>query len=177
MDANYLVSKYNMVPHPEGGFYVETFRSDTNVSIDSEDGQTLQRPASTAIYFLMVPGNISRFHRIKSDEIWHFYGGGSMTVVELIDPPELKDDGTSTLGYKTTVLGTNLSENESVQYVVKKDTWFGSFPNDGSDYSFVGCTVSPGFVFDDFELASREKLLLQYPSARDMILKLTEGLP
>lgn len=170
MDAKYLVSKYNMVAHPEGGFYVETFRSDTNISITSDDGtSSIHRPASTAIYFLMIPGNISRFHRIKSDEVWHFYGGGSMTVVELLE------DGSQ--GYKATVLGSNQLKDELVQYVVKRDTWFGSFPNEGSDFSFVGCTVSPGFMFEDFELASREKLLNSHPFAQDMIIKLTEGLP
>lgn len=182
IDSNFLIEKYQMLPHPEGGFYVETFRSDCEVQLlVSQGGDNVHseqprkdvtistRPASTAIYFLVVPGNISRLHRIKSDEIWHFYLGGPMTVIELLE------DGSG--AFKATSLGSNITAGEVVQYVVKKDTWFGSFPNVGTEFSFVGCTVSPGFVFEDFELASRSKLLALYPAAVDIIVKLTEGLP
>lgn len=158
-----LIERYNMQEHPEGGFYVETFRSD--VVVQTNHGP---RSASTAIYFLVSGANISRLHRIKSDEVWHFYLGGPITVVEL-DPMT----GTA----KSTILGTNLSMNQLVQYTVKANTWFGSYPSNSDDYSFVGCTVAPGFDFADFELGSREKLLQEYPQAADMIIKMTEGLP
>ncbi len=168
ISANELIAQYNMQRHPEGGFYVETFRSDILVKTD-RDGVLIDRPASTAIFFLIMPGNISRFHRIQSDEVWHFYLGGPMTVVELLE------DGSGL--FKQTVLGTNISNGEVITYVVKKNTWFGSFPNESSDYSFVGCTVSPGFVFDDFELGSRARLLESHPNSADIIHKMTEGLP
>ena len=165
-----LIQKYNMQPHPEGGFYVETFRSATNV--DTEKGP---RSASTAIYFLMCENNISRLHRIVSDEVWHFYLGCSITVVELTE------DG----GYKTTVLGSNIAgpnASEVVQYVVKGGTWFGSFPNiepGSDDCSFVGCTVSPGFEFSDFEMGSNALLSKAFPiaAASGIIDKMTVGLP
>lgn len=166
-----LINKYFMQPHPEGGFYAESFRS--QCVVQTEKGP---RSASTAIYFLMCKGSISRLHRIVSDEVWHFYLGKSITVLELIN---------ETGGYKTTVLGPNISAGEVVQYVVKGGTWFGSYPNlDTNDerdslYSFVGCTVSPGFEFSDFELGSNAQLIADFPKAAadGVIDKLTVGLP
>lgn len=165
-EYDYLIKRYSMIEHPEGGFYVETFRSDINVEVKLNSQDVVIRPASTCIYFLIVSGNFSRLHRIKSDEVWHFYLGGPMTVVEI-------DEN----GCRETILGNNIEKGEIVQYCVKRDTWFGSFPNEGTSYSFVGCSVSPGFVYEDFELASRSKLLEEFPNSRDMIIKLTEGLP
>lgn len=166
-----LIKRYGMLPHPEGGYYAETFRSQVNVQ--TEKGP---RSASTAIYFLMSPGNISRLHRIVSDEVWHFYLGHSITVVEL-------DDATG--NYKSTILGNNILNGEVVQYTVKGGTWFGSFPNMEENesnkdvFSFVGCTVSPGFDFADFEMGSNAALSEAYPlAAKDGIIgKLTVGLP
>lgn len=90
-----------------------------------------------------------------------------MTVVELIDGEA-----------KCTTLGQDVLNGQLVQYTVRKGTWFGSFPNEGSAYSFVGCTVAPGFEFEDFELgSSREKLLREFPDAEELVVKLTEGLP
>eukprot|EP00938_MAST-03A_sp_MAST-3A-sp1_P002747 g2747.t1 len=159
-----LVKKFNMKAHPEGGFYAETYRSPHKVK--SSYGE---RSASTAIYFLITPGSVSRLHRIKADEVWHFYLGGPMTVLELNE-----SDGSM----KKTVLGSNvLSSSETVQYTVKANTWFGSYPNPGTSFSFVGCTVSPGFEFEDFELASRSALVAKFPKYKDEIHKLTIGLP
>ena len=172
-----------MKAHPEGGFYVETYRSPHEVK--SSYGA---RRASTAIYFLITPGSVSRLHRIKADEVWHFYLGGPMTVLELNESDgNMKKTGTYaslshsplfTTKRKHTVLGSNiLSSSETVQYTVKANTWFGSYPNPGTSFSFVGCTVSPGFEFEDFELASRSALVAKFPKHKDEIHKLTVGLP
>lgn len=118
--------------------------------------------ASTAIYFLVLQKNVSRLHRIKYDEVWHFYLGGPLVVVELVDG-----------GYRETVLGQNIFEAERVQHVVRGGTWFGCFPKPGTYFSFVGCTVAPGFEFRDFELGDRAKLTAEFPAARDVIEKLT----
>jgi len=158
-----LVEKYHMKPHPEGGFYAETYRAISTVT--SSYGT---RAAGTAILFLITPGSVSRLHRLASDETWHFYLGGPMTVVELSDAGVLKK----------TVLGSDvLGGEQRVQYTVKAGTWFGSYPNKGSPFSFVGCTVAPGFEFDDFELASQAKLLGKYPQHSEEIKLLTKGLP
>jgi len=164
----FLIEKYKMQPHPEGGYYVESFRSDQEILVNNN--QT--RKASTAIYFLINKTSVSRMHRIKSDEIWHFYMGKSMSVIELD-----KASG----GFKRTILGSDIMNGEVVQYTVKAGTWFGSHPNlegdtDEDAFSFVGCTVAPGFEFADFELGSKKELLEEYPNATDMINKLTVGL-
>jgi len=127
-----------------------------------------------AIYFLVTPGKCSRLHRIKSDEVWHFYLGGPLTVVELLD-----DDNENPI--RKTVLGQNILEDHVLQHVVRRDTWFGCYNDDNVEYSLVGCTVAPGFDFKDFELASRQVLLsksnYQSKEAQDIITLLTEGLP
>ena len=107
----------------------------------------------------MCEDHVSRLHRIRSDEVWHFYKGSAIKIVELIAD-----------GFKETELGPDL-----LQYIVPANTWFGSYPIDV--YSFVGCTVSPGFDFADFELGSRSKLTAEFPKASTIIEKLTIGLP
>ena len=156
-----LKEKYDMQEHPEGGFFKETYRGEERIS--SSYGE---RNSSTAIYFLITPGSVSRLHRIRADEVWHFYLGGPMTIVELVDGAA-----------RCTTLGRDVLNDELVQYTVRAGTWFGSFPNEGTAFSFVGCTVAPGFEFQDFELGSRAKLLEGFPDAKDLVLKLTEGLP
>jgi predicted cupin superfamily sugar epimerase len=153
-----LIAFYNLLPHPEGGFYAETYRSDYQSVKDNE--QTLC--ASTGIYFLVIPATVSRLHKIKYDEMWHFYLGGPLIVVELVN-------GT----YKETLLGSDVFSGQVVQYVVKGNTWFGCYPADGSSFSFVGCTVAPGFEFRDFILGERHQLLIDFPAAANVIHKLT----
>ena len=173
VDASYLIQKFSLLPHPEGGFFRESFRSTSNVTTVSRSiSNELLEPnksASTAIYFLVVPGNVSRLHKIVSDEVWHFYLDGSLNIIELCDDNDSM--------FKLTRLGSDIVAGEIPQYVVKGDTWFGCYPDDDVEYSFVGCTVAPGFEFVDFELGSREKLLIEFPGASEVINKLTEGLP
>lgn len=135
-----IIEKNALQPHPEGGFYKETYRSEVEVTTVIK-GKECKRKASTAIIFLICDGNVSRLHRIEADEIWHFYSGGALTVVEV-------DDVALTVK-KTIVNATN------PQYTVKRGVWFGSYCEPGVPFSFVGCTVAPGFEFEDFELADR----------------------
>ena len=163
-----IVLKNDMQPHPEGGFFKETYRSDTRVQVTQADGSIIERSAATAIMFLITGSNVSRLHRIKSDEIWHFYGGAPLVVVEM---------DASTLHITHTRIGRNVLEGEVVQYCVPAGKWFGSY-SEGT-YSFVGCTVSPGFEFSDFELASSEQLrgaFAAVPAAAAIIDKLCVGL-
>lgn len=179
-----LIDRFTLSHHPEGGFYRETYRSEQNVTlVETSSSVPKQRSANTAIYFLICPGHLSRLHRIQSDEVWHFYLGSPLKVVEVgHEFPSM---------FKETVLGQDIFNGQLVQYTVKGGTWFGCYPADdlqdttanaaedasGHIYSFVGCTVAPGFDFSDFELASRAKLLEEYPKASDVIIKLTHGLP
>jgi predicted cupin superfamily sugar epimerase len=162
-----LIKKYDMQPHPEGGYYKETYRSEVEVETDKGI-----RSASTAIKFLVTKESVSRLHRIESDEVWHFYAGSPLTIVEL-DADSQKSNQT-----KLTQLGSSDSDDPSCvqQYVVKGGTWFGSFPTEGSEWCLVGCTVSPGFDFRDFEMADPEELRAQFPDALGIIEKMTIGL-
>jgi len=160
MTAEDLVKKYEMLPHPEGGWYKETYRSEEQVN-----GSTLperfsgNRSLSTAIYFLMEKGNFSGFHRIKSDECWHFYAGQTLLIYVIDNVGKLE----------IVKLGNNIELGERFQYVVPANYWFASRPADESEFSFVGCTVAPGFDFADFELAFADTLFLQYPQHKLVI--------
>ena len=155
-----LTSIYDLQPHPEGGFYKRSYCS-TGVILDSNQNDKFkgQRYFSTAIYYLLPHGARSKLHRIASDEMWHFYMGGPMTIIEI-----------SPLGtVKHTILGSNIKQGHKLQHVVPAGTWFGSLPNEGTAYSFVGCTVSPGFDFADFEMGDKQVLLAQFPHCKEIM--------
>jgi hypothetical protein len=154
-----LVRTYALKAHPEGGSFAETYRAAGRTPTPSGD-----RPFSTAICFLLRRGEVSRLHRIKSDETWHFYSGGPLTVAEIAP------DGRT----RETTLGRDLAAGQTFQHVVPAGRWFGAFPAPGAEFSFVGCTVAPGFDFADFELARRGELLALFPGAAGLITRLTE---
>jgi uncharacterized protein len=154
--VNELISQYQLIPHPEGGYFRETYRARATLP---GTGRSL----STAIYYLLPEGQRSLLHRIGADEVWHFYLGDPLLVIEL------QPEGPA----KVTRLGRDPGKGELLQHVVPAGTWFGSMPAPGSKFSFVGCTVAPGFEFSDFELGEREALLTQFSEARDHVLALT----
>lgn len=159
-----LIDRYSLQPHPEGGWYAETYRSDLRIPVlSSEHGSNAERNCSTAIYFLLESGNFSAFHRIRSDECWHFYAGGPLDIYEFTESGQLI----------ITPLGADLKNGSIFQYVVKAGRWFASRPANGTEFSFVGCTVSPGFDFADFELADSAKLTARYPQYSSVIHELT----
>lgn len=160
MNLESLVKNFSLEPHPEGGFYRETYRSP--LSVDTPNGR---RSASTAIYFLLTAKQKSHLHRIRSDEVWHFYGGGPLTVYEL------HPDGRQV----ETILGPNIEAGQKLQHVVPAGCWFGSTPCEGTSFSLVGCTVAPGFDFRDFEMGKRDDLIAAFPKARDLIDLMTES--
>ena len=155
MDINSIINKLKLEPHPEGGFYSETYRSD--ITIPGRDRQLM-----TSIYFLLSSENVSRFHRIKSDELWFYHAGSPLVVHTLAN-------GT----HKETIVGSNIIDNELPYFLVPKDTIFGSTVLNKNSYSLVSCVVSPGFDFKDFELFSEEQLLVDFPDHQDIIKKLT----
>jgi uncharacterized protein len=163
MNAKELVTQYNLLPHPEGGWYRETYRSNESIPSNAlPERFTAERAFSTAIYFLLEEGNFSAFHRIKSDECWHFYAGDPLLIYVI------GKDGL----LETIELGNNISKGQFFQYVVPANCWFASRPAPGSSFCFVGCTVSPGFDFADFELAGTNELAGLYPSHKDIIATL-----
>ncbi len=158
LTAKEIIEQYQLLPHPEGGWFKETYRSSEIIKAEALPARfTGDRALSTAIYFLLEQGNFSAFHRIKSDECWHFYGGGRLNVY-IIHP-----DGK----LEIVPLGNNIGEY--FQWVVPAGCWFASCPAKETSFSFVGCTVSPGFDFADFELAEAEQLSASYPHLADTI--------
>jgi uncharacterized protein len=163
-DSRYWIEKLALEPHPEGGYFRQTYRADFSIPQNAlPPGFTGARPASTAIYFLLEGENFSAFHRLRSDELWHFYIGGALTV------HMIERDGS----YSEIQVGNNPERAEVLQAVVKAGCWFASRVRDPSTYALVGCTVSPGFDFADFELAKRHELADRYPQHRNLIEKLT----
>jgi len=161
MTAQYYIEHLQLQPHPEGGYYKETYRSAGSIAADYlPENVSGDRSYSTAIYFLLQQGDFSAFHRIKSDECWHFYDGGTLLIHVLHQNGE----------YSCTRLGKNIHEGEVFQYVVPAGAWFASEP--ASFFTLVGCTVAPGFDFADFEMANREALGLQFPMHRELISRL-----
>lgn len=164
LNVDSIIKYYNLLPHPEGGYYNESYKADTIYSINFEDGKNYQRSSSTAIYYLLTNKDISVFHRIKSDEIWHFYSGNTLIIYEI-------DKNGRLIEHK---LGKNLEKNESFQIVIKAGNWFAAGLEDKKGYCLSGCTVSPGFEFADFEMAKKEELLKEYPRHSEIIKRFSK---
>jgi uncharacterized protein len=161
-DPVYWIERLNLTPHPEGGFYRQTYSAD--LILDDLPSQfSGSRAASTAIYFLLEGADFSALHRLRSDELWHFYAGRRLSV-QVISP-----EGE----YSEILLGSNPEAGESFQAVVTAGCWFGSRLADETSFALVGCTVAPGFDFADFELANRDDLIAMYPQHRRLIAELT----
>lgn len=164
MSVQDIIAHYQLEPHPEGGFYKQSYASVLMLPQDALENQFAgSRPASTAIYFLLPQAVFSAFHRIKSDELWHHYAGGTL-LIHVIYPNGV---------YQQLKLGSILEDGEAFQQVVPAGTWFASEPVANADFCLVGCTVSPGFDFRDFELADRVQLMGDHPQHRELICRLT----
>jgi uncharacterized protein len=158
-NAQYWIEQLGLSAHPEGGFYRATYKSDLTIAHSALPRSFHgDRSASTAIYFLLAGNDFSAFHRIASDEVWHFYAGNTL-VVYVIDPEGNRSE---------LQLG-----DRAFQGVVKAGCWFASRLKDPGGFALVGCTVAPGFEFADFELAARSELIGRYPAHRKLIEELT----
>ncbi len=163
LTAEQLIIQYQLQSHPEGGYYVQTYCSEEKIAAEALPSQFEgPRYFSTAIYFLLEGKQFSAFHRIKSDELWHFYSGISLHIYVLY-----KDGRGEVLK-----LGNDPANGYFFQQVVKAGCWFASKPVRENSFSFVGCTFSPGFDFKDFEIADKKELLLQFPDYADWIFQL-----
>lgn len=155
-----IINKLDLLPHPEGGFYRETYRSKGIITEESLSPEISgSRNYATCIYFLLTSENFSGFHRIKQDEQWHFYKGSPLRI-HVIDPSGQ---------YKQHTLSHEMDRNEYPQLVIEAGNWFASSVVEPNSYSLVGCTVAPGFDFNDFELATRAQLLKLYPNHEALI--------
>jgi len=160
--ANYYIKKLQLIKHPEGGYFREVYRAAEMITIDAPK-KNLKRNVSTSIYFLLEGSQISKFHRLKSDELWHFYDGSSVKVYVIDEKGKLTE----------IILGKKTEDGEVFQTVIKKNNWFAAELINKRFYTLIGCTVSPGFDFSDFELANREYLLEIFPTHKNLISKFT----
>jgi predicted cupin superfamily sugar epimerase len=163
-NAQYWIDRLSLSPHPEGGHYRVTYQSALTIVQDALPSAFHgNRSASTAIYFLLAQKDFSAFHRIASDELWHFYIGSAL-IVYVIDPAG---------NYSELHLGDAFEAGEVFQAVVKAGCWFASRLKNPAGFALIGCTVAPGFDFADFELAKRSDLAATYPRHRKLIEELT----
>jgi predicted cupin superfamily sugar epimerase len=156
------IERLQLRRHPEGGWFRETYRSAEQIAgtaLPSRFGE--DRASSTAIYFLLERDDFSALHRLKQDEVWHFYDGSPLTL-HVIDPAG---------DYSTIILGRDRPVEQALQAVVRAGWLFGATVEGA--YSLVGCTVSPGFDFADLEMPGREELCRKYPQHGEIIRRLT----
>lgn len=162
--ADEIKALLHLVPHPEGGQFIQTYRSEEMIARESlAPRYPGARSVGTAIYYLLEPGTFSELHRLRSDEIFHFYLGDPVEMLQLWP------DGSA----KALMLGSDLSKGMIPQALVPKQVWQGSRLMAGGRFALLGCTVAPGFEYEDYERGCREDLLKHYPNSAEMIEALT----
>jgi uncharacterized protein len=159
MTAEKIIEKLNLVTHPEGGFYRETYRAEKLITLD--DGRI--RNAGTSIYYLLKDADKSHFHKVSSDELWLFHLGQPLEIVVITVDENIE----------TKILGNRLDMGEEPQVIIKANTWFAARVKDEKGFALVTCTVAPGFDFDDFELGNKNKLIKLFPNLKTEIEKLS----
>lgn len=152
--AQYFIQKLQMQPHPEGGFYKETYRSENVVKNDDDKDRNI----STAIFFLLENQQKSHLHKIKSDELWFHHQGQTLEIISI-------QNG----ALHTIYLGTDLDAGEVLQATIPANVWFASKVKNQNGFALVSCTVAPGFDFEDFKMAKKADLFIQFPNLTDII--------
>ena len=164
LSADYWINHLELEEHPEGGYFRETHRSIESVPADALPGRYGgARRMSTSIYFLIKGDRPSRFHRLKSEEIWHFYTGAAVTIHII--------NAAGTLSHLR--LGPDPERGQVFQGIIHAGYWFAAEVDDPDGYALIGCTVAPGFEFDDFEMGDRATLIAAYPDHKDVVSRLT----
>jgi predicted cupin superfamily sugar epimerase len=165
MTPEYLIKKLNLEPlKREGGYFYQTYRSSQTIKKEFfKNRYNHDKCLKTAIYYLLTPDTKSRLHRLKTDEIYHFYSGDPVLMI-LIYP----DDRLEKI-----ILGNRIDKNEIPQFRVPSDTWQGSLLLPDGRYALMGTTMSPGFDFSDYEEPDRNGLLKKFPAEKELITKLT----
>jgi len=163
MNAEYWIRGLDLQPHPEGGYFRETYRADVQIREGClGDEFAASRSVSTAIYYLLESSDFSAFHRIRSDEIWHHYAGSPLTIHLLLQ------DGS----HQERHLASVLDGAACPQVVIPRATWFAATANEPASYALVGCTVAPGFDFEDFEIGRIHDLIREFPNHTQLIKNL-----
>jgi uncharacterized protein len=163
-DADFWINHLQLNKHIEGGWYDEAYRSDLMLQKEQLPSSfSDKRNISTHIYFLLEKKEFSAFHRIKSDELWHFYAGDPLIIYEIGRDGKMKKH----------LLGNDPGKGQSLFCVIQGGNWFASKVMDGGEYGLAGCTVAPGFDFNDFELAEKNDLNNAYPQYAELISQMT----
>lgn len=165
-NASFWIQHLKLSKHIEGGRFSEVYKSALKLStaqLPPNFPTNANRHACTHIYFLLERNQFSALHRIKSDELWHFYAGDSLVIYEIEKSGKLNKH----------VLGNDLEKGQQLFTYVKAGSWFGASLPKESEYSLVGCTVSPGFDYADFEMAERENMQNEFPQHSELIKALT----
>lgn len=163
-NVDYLIKVLGLQPHPEGGYFKEIYRSSGEINSESLDSRYVgNRNYATSIYFLLTSDTFSAFHKINQDEIWHFYDGSPIKIHMISETGD----------YSNVIVGKNLKQGEKLQFVVPGGYWFAANVINNNDYSLVGCTVSPGFDFKDFQLAKRNDLIKMFPQHKNILTQFT----
>jgi len=159
-----IIEQLQLQKHPEGGYFKEIYRSEESIHQNALPKRYLgARNISTFIYFMLTENDISAFHRIKSDEIWHHYMGDDVELLLINASGELERH----------LLGKGLKQGALPQVVIPKDHWFAGRVVPGGSYCLMGCTVAPGFDFEDFELADRAALTQEFPDLEETVVEFT----
>jgi len=162
--AEYWIDKLGLKRHQEGGYFTESYRSDESHSSTCLPARyKSDRSFGTAIYFLLKERSFSAFHRLQSDETWHFYTGSPIEIFVLTNAGDLEHF----------LIGNNPEAGEVFQLTISRGQWFAARLVNQSSFGLIGCTVAPGFQFDDFELAERKKLAAKFPRHSQLICELT----
>ncbi|GKX31006.1 cupin [Vallitalea longa] len=149
-DAEYFIDKLELIPHVEGGYYRELYKNTK---------QTSDRSLSTTIYYLLKSGQVSKFHKLTSDEIWFYHYGAPLTIHMI----------TSNGEYCNSILGLDIEKNQQPQIIVPAGTIFGAEITDNDTFGLVSCMVSPGFDFNDFHMYTSDELIEEYPMHENII--------
>jgi hypothetical protein len=160
-----IIQLFQLQPHPkEGGFFRETYRSEEQIAPQALPAR-YQGPRchGTAIYYLLTPNTFSALHRLASDEIFHFYLGDPVRMLQL--HPQGRAE--------TLILGQDVVAGQQLQVLAPRNVWQGSHLLDGGRFALLGCTVAPGFEYQDYEHGVREQLVRDYPSQEELIRRLT----
>ncbi|MEO3406157.1 cupin domain-containing protein [Mucilaginibacter sp. CAU 1740] len=157
LSAEYYIQTLNLLPHPEGGYYKETFRSTQQVN---RTGAADVKQACTSIYYLLENDDFSGFHRIASDEIWYFHKGAPLLI------HVIETDGN--------LISHELSDLDTGDFsvVVEAGSWFAAEIKAGEGFALVSCAVAPGFDFSEFEMAKRDELVARYPQHKDLLTRM-----
>lgn len=160
MDSKQVIQLLELNQHPEGGYYREIYRSSDSISLDAiNQNNSGLRNLATSIYYLLESGQVSKLHRLKSDEIWYFHTGSPIYIICLLKAQ-----------ISTILLGSDLDKGQVPQAIIKAGTIFGASPMNNHSYTLVGCMVAPGFDFTDFEFVKKEEIMKDYSDSFRLLI-------